>query len=34
MIKSLTGPVGWEDTVRRYVPDPVFSALAARGEPL
>ncbi|NQW99050.1 pantetheine-phosphate adenylyltransferase [bacterium] len=31
MIKSLTGPVGWEDTVRRYVPVPVFSALAARG---
>lgn len=31
MIKSLTGPVGWEETVRRYVPGPVFSALAARG---
>jgi pantetheine-phosphate adenylyltransferase len=31
MIKSLTGPSGWEDIVRRYVPDPVFEALAARG---
>lgn len=31
MIKGLTGPAGWEDTVRRYVPAPVFSALAARG---
>jgi pantetheine-phosphate adenylyltransferase len=31
MIKSLTGPAGWEETVRRYVPDPVFNALAARG---
>jgi pantetheine-phosphate adenylyltransferase len=31
MIKSLTGPSGWEETVRRYVPAPVFSALAARG---
>ena len=31
MIKGLTGPLGWEDTVRRYVPEPVFNALAARG---
>ena len=31
MIKSLTGPTGWEETVRRYVPEPVFHALAARG---
>lgn len=31
MIKSLTGPTGWEETVRRYVPTPVFQALAARG---
>jgi hypothetical protein len=31
MIKSLTGPTGWEETVRRYVPWPVFEALAARG---
>jgi pantetheine-phosphate adenylyltransferase len=31
MIKSLTGPTGWEETVRRYVPEPVFKALAARG---
>ena len=31
MIKSLTGPDGWEETVRRYVPGPVFTALAAKG---
>ena len=31
MIKGLTGPKGWEETVRRYVPDAVFHALAARG---
>jgi len=31
MIKGLTGPTGWEDTVRRYVPPAVFDALAARG---
>lgn len=31
MIKSLTGPIGWEETVRRYVPEPVFTALASRG---
>lgn len=31
MIKGLTGPTGWEETVRRYVPGPVFAALAARG---
>jgi len=30
MIKSLTGPQGWEETVCRYVPEPVFKALAAR----
>ncbi len=34
MIKSLTGPAGWEETVQRYVPGPVFQALAARGKPL
>ncbi|MEO1837291.1 MAG: pantetheine-phosphate adenylyltransferase [Akkermansiaceae bacterium] len=28
MIKSLIGPAGWENTVRRYVPPPVFEALA------
>lgn len=27
MIKGLTGPEGWEKTVRRYVPPPVFEAL-------
>lgn len=31
MIKSLIGPDGWEETVTRYVPSPVFQALAARG---
>lgn len=31
MVKSLIGPDGWEDTVRRYVPAPVFDALSARG---
>jgi pantetheine-phosphate adenylyltransferase len=28
MIKSLIGPQGWEDTVKRYVPASVFSLLA------
>lgn len=27
MVKSLIGPSGWEKTVRRYVPTPVFDAL-------
>lgn len=27
MVKSLIGPQGWQDTVRRYVPDPVFLKL-------
>jgi pantetheine-phosphate adenylyltransferase len=31
MIKSLIGPTGWEDTVRRYVPAPVFAQLAKHG---
>jgi pantetheine-phosphate adenylyltransferase len=31
MIKGLTGPTGWEEMVSRYVPLPVFQALAARG---
>jgi pantetheine-phosphate adenylyltransferase len=31
MIKSLTGPVGWQDTVRRYVPGAVFDMLEGRG---
>jgi pantetheine-phosphate adenylyltransferase len=29
MIKGLIGPEGWEDTVRRYVPDAVFQKLAS-----
>ena len=33
MIKNLTGPIGWEETVKRYVPGPVFEALAKRGAP-
>ena len=28
MVKSLIGPKGWEDTVRRFVPGPVFEKLA------
>lgn len=32
MIKSLIGPKGWEDTVRRYVPKPVFQLLAQQDE--
>jgi pantetheine-phosphate adenylyltransferase len=28
MIKSLIGPKGWEETVRRYVPEAVFQALS------
>lgn len=27
MVKSLIGPDGWQKTVRRYVPVPVFAAL-------
>jgi len=30
MIIGLTGPRGWEESVRRYVPTPVLEALAAR----
>ena len=29
MVKSLIGPRGWEETVRRYVPAPVFARLEA-----
>lgn len=25
-VKGLVGPTGWEDIVRRYVPDPVYEA--------
>lgn len=32
MIKSLTGPDGWEETVRRYVPEEVFNVLK-KGRP-
>jgi pantetheine-phosphate adenylyltransferase len=32
MIKSLIGPKGWEETVRRYVPEPVFQLLARQDE--
>jgi len=27
MVKGLIGPDGWQDTVRRYVPEAVFAAL-------
>lgn len=27
MVKSLIGPEGWEESVKRYVPSPVFLAL-------
>ena len=30
MVIGLTGPRGWEDNVRRYVPTPVLQALKAR----
>jgi pantetheine-phosphate adenylyltransferase len=30
MVKGLTGPRGWEDSVSRYVPAPVLAALASR----
>lgn len=30
MVESLIGPAGWEETVRRYVPAPVFEALQGR----
>jgi pantetheine-phosphate adenylyltransferase len=31
MIKGLIGPTGWEETVRRYVPTPVFQSLQKKG---
>ncbi len=34
MVKSLIGPDGWEQSVRRYVPAPVFEALEAITENL
>ncbi len=27
MVKSLVGPAGWEEQVKRYVPEPVFARL-------
>lgn len=33
MVKGLIGPDGWQDTVRRYVPQTVFEALEKRAEP-
>ena len=30
MVMGLTGPEGWQDTVHRYVPAPVFHALEGR----
>ncbi|QTN31772.1 pantetheine-phosphate adenylyltransferase [Akkermansiaceae bacterium] len=34
MIKSLTGPDGWEETVRRYVPPQVFDVLRQGPKPV
>ena len=31
MVESLIGPQGWEQTVKRYVPEPVFEALKEKG---
>lgn len=31
MVKGLIGPEGWEDTVRRYVPDSVFKMICESG---
>lgn len=33
MVKSLIGPDGWQDTVRRYVPAPVFTELESHLKP-
>ncbi|TAE76069.1 MAG: pantetheine-phosphate adenylyltransferase [Verrucomicrobia bacterium] len=30
MVKGLIGPDGWQDQVRRYVPEPVFRMLESR----
>ena len=30
MVKGLSGPIGWEENVRRYVPPAVLEALASR----
>lgn len=30
MVEALIGPKGWEETVKRYVPSPVFEALRAK----
>lgn len=32
MVEGLIGPEGWEETVRRYVPRPVFTALEERAK--
>jgi len=34
MVMGLIGPSGWQKTVRRYVPVPVFQALEAKRSPL
>ncbi len=31
MVKGLIGPDGWEETVRRYVPAPVFKMICESG---
>ena len=30
MVKNLIGPDGWQETVHRYVPTPVFRALEVK----
>ncbi len=30
LVKGLVGPEGWQDVVRRYVPEPVFEQLVKR----
>lgn len=31
MVKGLVGPEGWQDVVRKYVPEPVYRRLLAHG---
>jgi pantetheine-phosphate adenylyltransferase len=30
LVKGLIGPIGWQDTIRRYVPDAVHEIIVAR----
>lgn len=31
LVKGLVGPEGWREVVKKYVPDPVYQRLTARG---